>query len=310
MGLPSRDLVSQLRAAFAEPTVEVEELADADPRKHVLRRMGDKFTAAVHFLRSEFPNESIRRLMATVWDLVGHRIVPLSHGPPLGVMSLSFCAYVRGGRQHAILMVPDNWLEQMKKDPVYETGAIVFVGSRQPGGRLLQRPRERRSCGGPQPGLRGRAPTHGEETLPQLQAQRLPGECAGAVSQGNRDAVARFRVLRAQAVRCDVVGRLPTDRSAAYYRQAVDRQQLVDQTGDEELLFADGFDDAILGVIERCSQPLVVVYDRNKCIEILVDQGLSGEEAEEHFAFNVSGAWVGDRTPAFLSLPGKGEPTA
>lgn len=129
MVLPSRDLIAQLRAAFAEPTVEVEDLADADPRKHVLRRMGDKFTAAVHFLRSEFPNESIRRLMATVWDLVGHRIVPLSHGPTHGVWSLSFCAYVRGGRHHAVLMVPDNWLEQMKKDPVYETGAIVFVGS-------------------------------------------------------------------------------------------------------------------------------------------------------------------------------------
>ena len=80
------------------------------------------------------------------------------------------------------------------------------------------------------------------------------------------------------------------------------QQDLVDLTGDPELLFADGFDDAIMGTIERCSQPLVVVYDREKCIEILMERdGMSSDEAEEFFSFNVSGAWVGDRTPAFMS---------
>lgn len=123
------DLAEQLRAAFSQEAIEVEQLPDDDPRKLLLHRMGHRFTAAVDFLRSKFPNESIRRLMATVWDLVGHRIVPLSHGPTHGVWSLSFCAYVRGGRHHAVLLVPDNWLEQMKKELVYETGAIVFVGS-------------------------------------------------------------------------------------------------------------------------------------------------------------------------------------
>lgn len=67
-----------------------------------------------------------------------------------------------------------------------------------------------------------------------------------------------------------------------------------------EALVADGFDDAIVGIGERCSQPTVVVYDAEKCIEILVDQGLTYEEAVEHFEFNVAGAWVGEETPIWL----------
>lgn len=85
------------------------------------------------------------------------------------------------------------------------------------------------------------------------------------------------------------------------------RKQLVEATGDPDLLFADGFDDAIIGVATRCGQPTVVVYDRAKCIDILTKQGLTLketlEDAEEYFAFNTEGAWMGPRTPAFLVRP-------
>lgn len=70
---------------------------------------------------------------------------------------------------------------------------------------------------------------------------------------------------------------------------------------DEEMLCADGFDDAIIGFAERCSQPLLVVYDAEKCIDILVERdGMSRDEAHEFFSFNVAGAWVGNHTPVFL----------
>ncbi len=36
------------------------------------------------------------------------------------------------------------------------------------------------------------------------------------------------------------------------------RQELVEATGDEDLLFADGFDDAILGAATRSSHSLPV----------------------------------------------------
>lgn len=85
------------------------------------------------------------------------------------------------------------------------------------------------------------------------------------------------------------------------------RDELAELTGDEELLFADGFDGAILGVAERCGQPPVVVYDRQKCIDILMERdSASYEDALEHFSFNVIGAWVGERTPMYLSRPGEG----
>ena len=55
---------------------------------------------------------------------------------------------------------------------------------------------------------------------------------------------------------------------------------------------------------ERCSQPWLVVYDAEQCIEILVERdGLTYDEAEEYFSFNVTGAWVGEHTPLFLWRP-------
>jgi len=68
-----------------------------------------------------------------------------------------------------------------------------------------------------------------------------------------------------------------------------------------EALFADGFEDAIIGVAERCGQPTLVVYDCNKCIEILMKRdGMEYEEAMEFFTFNTTGAWVGEMTPLFM----------
>ena len=41
---------------------------------------------------------------------------------------------------------------------------------------------------------------------------------------------------------------------------------------NDHALLADGFDAAIIGVAERCSQPTLIVYDAEKCIEILVQR--------------------------------------
>lgn len=65
---------------------------------------------------------------------------------------------------------------------------------------------------------------------------------------------------------------------------------------DDDLLFADGFDSAIIGVGERCGAPYIVVYDREKAIKILVKRDkMSREEAVEYFDFNVTGAYVGEK---------------
>ena len=71
---------------------------------------------------------------------------------------------------------------------------------------------------------------------------------------------------------------------------------------DEEIILADGFDDAFVGVAERCGMGPVAVYDREKCIDVLTrEHAASYEEAEEHFEHNVVGAYVGERTPMFIT---------
>jgi hypothetical protein len=67
-----------------------------------------------------------------------------------------------------------------------------------------------------------------------------------------------------------------------------------------EILCADGFDDAILGIAQRFTT-FFVVYDRAQVIRTLQTRdGMTAEEAEEFFEVNIVGAWVGDGTPGFL----------
>tara|TARA_R110002074_G_scaffold324868_2_gene495135 strand:+ start:1694 stop:1924 length:231 start_codon:yes stop_codon:yes gene_type:complete len=66
------------------------------------------------------------------------------------------------------------------------------------------------------------------------------------------------------------------------------------------ILKADGFDDAILGLGRRCSQPDLLVYDVDKCVAILMKDGMTDEEAMEYFEYNVVGSCMGEGTPIFL----------
>ena len=67
------------------------------------------------------------------------------------------------------------------------------------------------------------------------------------------------------------------------------------------MLLADGFEECLIGVGSRCGQPDIAVYDQDKCIEVLIAQGMTDEETVEYFEFNVLGAWVGEETPIFVS---------
>ena len=71
---------------------------------------------------------------------------------------------------------------------------------------------------------------------------------------------------------------------------------------NDELMMMDGYDECIIGVVERFGQNPIVCYDKQKVIEKLEADGMTNEEAEEFFCFNQLGAWVGDSTPCFLSL--------
>jgi hypothetical protein len=69
----------------------------------------------------------------------------------------------------------------------------------------------------------------------------------------------------------------------------------------DKTLFADGFEDCIVGQFTRCGKPTVIVYDAEKCINKLIDRDkMSFEEASDFFEYNVLGAWMGEGTPAFM----------
>ena len=66
-------------------------------------------------------------------------------------------------------------------------------------------------------------------------------------------------------------------------------------------LTADGFDEAIIGIVDGFDQNPVILYDQDKCIDILA-KDMPREEAVEYFNFNVMGSYVGKNTPKFAVL--------
>lgn len=73
---------------------------------------------------------------------------------------------------------------------------------------------------------------------------------------------------------------------------------------DEDILLADGLEGALIGYLDHWGHT-IALYDRDKCIEILMEQlDCDYDDAVEYFDFNVSGAYMGDRTPAFAVIFG------
>lgn len=77
-------------------------------------------------------------------------------------------------------------------------------------------------------------------------------------------------------------------------------ESVLREVGDSEAIFFDGFDDAIIGLGSQQYRGPYVIYDRMKCIEILMQDGMSHEDAEEFFQFNTEGCWAGERTPVIV----------
>lgn len=71
------------------------------------------------------------------------------------------------------------------------------------------------------------------------------------------------------------------------------RNEILEIFPDEEFLFADGLDEAIIGVDLYSMR---VIYSYNRCL-IALQRNMSRDDAMEYFEFNVSGAYVGEKTP-------------
>ena len=71
------------------------------------------------------------------------------------------------------------------------------------------------------------------------------------------------------------------------------------------LLFADGFEDAFIGIAERNGIQFAT-YDYSKCVEILVKRdGMTEQDAEEYIEYNVLGTLSSETDlkylPSFLT---------
>ena len=79
------------------------------------------------------------------------------------------------------------------------------------------------------------------------------------------------------------------------------RERLSLQYNDEEFLFADGFDDAIVGVsfgLERR-----IVYDaRLMAAKLVREEKLDYSQAWEYLEYNTFQAYVGNKTPIYVNL--------
>ena len=70
---------------------------------------------------------------------------------------------------------------------------------------------------------------------------------------------------------------------------------------DEGLVLADGLDHAFVGLVHRFNVLApIACYDYDAVIAAFVAEGMTEEEANEHFEYNVIGAWVGERTPCYI----------
>jgi hypothetical protein len=69
---------------------------------------------------------------------------------------------------------------------------------------------------------------------------------------------------------------------------------IVLQYPEEEFTVATGFNDAVIGIDELSMR---IIYSITECVGVLMASGMSQEEAEEYFDYNVAGAYVGARTP-------------
>jgi len=78
------------------------------------------------------------------------------------------------------------------------------------------------------------------------------------------------------------------------------REQFIEILADAEALLADGFESALIGHTHGGN--IVAVYDYDRCVQILMERDeMSIEDAIEYMEFNVVGAYVGEKTPVFIS---------
>jgi len=73
----------------------------------------------------------------------------------------------------------------------------------------------------------------------------------------------------------------------------------------DDILLADGFDNAFIGIGENSEGNPVAVYSVEKCLDALAEQFKDQDDPEgdaiDYFEFNIRGSYVGEFTPMFVN---------
>ena len=80
----------------------------------------------------------------------------------------------------------------------------------------------------------------------------------------------------------------------------IDKEHLMEVLAEEECLTADGFDDALVGCTYGAN--VVAVYDIQRMIDVLVNEGMEHDDAVEFLEYNVVSAYLGEKTPLYVNF--------
>lgn len=71
----------------------------------------------------------------------------------------------------------------------------------------------------------------------------------------------------------------------------------------EGSILLDGLETAIVGIVEEFGNGNRILYSKSKILDILQKRdGMTYEEAEEFYDYNIIGGYFGERNPVFLDL--------
>ena len=80
--------------------------------------------------------------------------------------------------------------------------------------------------------------------------------------------------------------------------------KILDQYPESEFVMVTGYNDCVVGVCDRAGTEPFLLYDREKLLEQTCEQeGWTMDQAVEWHEFNTFGAWYGDATPGFMTVP-------
>jgi hypothetical protein len=80
---------------------------------------------------------------------------------------------------------------------------------------------------------------------------------------------------------------------------------ITDMCEDAVFLAEEKFDAAIIGLAERFGGVEAVAYDAQKVLAILEEDLGSMDDAIDWYEYNIIGAWMGEKTPIFITLAGE-----